>query len=145
MAMQDPMSPKGAFMAANPGSAPTLAATQAPEVGQEIPVNVYATDRAVVVVAPMPGITEDDLLIELDGRDLTISSEVRTPADKDYLVREFEYGGYHRTIDLPHRPGGDPIISLGNGLLAVTVPRADAPDDVLTADALTADTSAPAT
>jgi hypothetical protein len=52
----------------------------------------------------------------------------------DYLVREFDYGGYHCSLELPHRRAGDPIVSLGNGLLGVTVPRADASDDVLTAD-----------
>ncbi|MFN8040160.1 MAG: Hsp20/alpha crystallin family protein [Acidimicrobiales bacterium] len=94
---------------------------------QEILVNVYETERAMVVVAPMPGITDSEVHVELQGRRLTISAELRTAAPKDYVRREFDYGSYHRTIDLPHAPGGAPITSLGNGLLAVTVPRVGAP------------------
>ena len=94
---------------------------------QEVPVNLYETERAMVVIAPMPGISDSDVHVELEGRRLTISSELRTAAPKDYLRREFDYGCYHRTIELPHTPAGAPVTSLGNGLLAVTVPRVGAP------------------
>jgi len=111
---------------------------------QEVPVNVYETERAIVVVAPMPGITDSEVHVELEGRRLTISAELRTAAPKDYVRREFDYGAYHRSIELPHAPAGAPITSLGNGLLAVTVPRVGAPpgppgDPVQRADERTAE------
>lgn len=126
-------------MSAHETSTPVTSARMTADVGgavrrdrsdhppQEVPVNVYETERAMVVVAPMPGITDAEVNVELQGRRLTLSAELRTAAPKDYVRREFDYGSYHRSIELPHAPAGAPITSLGNGLLAVTVPRVGAP------------------
>jgi HSP20 family protein len=90
---------------------------------QRIPVNVYETDGAVVVVAPMPGVMPDDVQIAVEGSTLTIRSELRTDAPKDYLLHEWEYGAYERTLELPDGLDGPVTASLGNGQLAVSVRR----------------------
>jgi HSP20 family protein len=90
---------------------------------QRIPVNIYETDNAVVVVAPMPGVMPDDVEIAVEGRRLTIRAELRTDAPKHYVLHEWDYGAYERTLELPVDAPGPVTASLGNGQLAVSLRR----------------------
>jgi HSP20 family molecular chaperone IbpA len=91
---------------------------------QHIPVNVYETSDAVVIVAPMPGVQAEDVAVSVDGDDrLHLSARLRTAAPKDYLLHEWDYGAYERVYDLPQGFSGAVIASLGNGQLAVRVER----------------------
>jgi HSP20 family protein len=90
---------------------------------QRIPVNVYRTTESIVVVAPMPGVTPDDIEIVLEGDRVHLHADLRTPADKDYLLHEWDYGCYDRTVDLPEVVGWPVVASLGNGQLAVSLHR----------------------
>jgi len=92
---------------------------------QWIPVNVWETSHAVVVAAPMPGVTNEDVYVSLtDGR-LVIAAELRAPARRHYTMREWDYGSYRREIDLPPAVGAPVTASLGNGILAVSVAKLD--------------------
>jgi HSP20 family molecular chaperone IbpA len=100
--------------------------TASPMDGQnDVPVNMYETEGAVVVVAPFPGVMPDDVRVELDGRALHLHAEMRTPAPKDYLLHEWHYGPWDRTVDLPEGFAGEANASFGNGQLAVRVLRGD--------------------
>ena len=90
---------------------------------QRVPINMYETDAAVVIVAPLPGVMPDDIQITVDGNQLRLTAEMRSDAPKDYLVREWTYGPYERTVELPDGFGGDATASYGNGQLAVRVTR----------------------
>ena len=90
---------------------------------QRVPVNVYTTDSAAVVVAPLPGVMPDDVAIEIDGNRLTLKAEMRSSAPKDYVVHEWSYGPYERTVELPEGFGGEATASFGNGQLAVSVKK----------------------
>ena len=95
-------------------------------MAQRLPVNLYETDQAVVVVTPMPAVMPDDVHVTLDGRTLSIRAECRTDADKrDYLLREWEYGPYERELELPEGFGGTAEASFGNGQLALRVEKGD--------------------
>jgi HSP20 family protein len=89
-----------------------------------VPVNMYEADEAYVVVAAMPGVMPDDIDVRLEGNSLGIFAEMRTPAVKAYLIHEWHYGPYERTIDLPRDCTGKFETSFGNGQLAVRVFRA---------------------
>lgn len=91
---------------------------------QSVPVNVYRTPEAIVVVAPMPGVDLEDVEVALDGDSLVLRADLRTAAPKDYLVHEWDYGHYERRVPLPEHVTGEPILSLGRGQLAVSLPRA---------------------
>jgi HSP20 family molecular chaperone IbpA len=94
-----------------------------PMQDQQVPVNMYEATDAVVIVAPLPGVMEDDVRVEVaDGR-LTIAAEMRSPAEKDYLLHEWTYGPWHRTVELPGGFGPTFETSFGNGQLAVRVLR----------------------
>ncbi len=90
---------------------------------QSVPVNVYEAEEAVVVVAPLPGVMPDDVEVRVEGNELLIRASMRTMAQKDYLVHEWHYGPYHRSVELPPGYGGEGSASFGNGQLAVRVKR----------------------
>lgn len=91
---------------------------------QQIPLNVYETTDALVVVAPMPGVRADDVAVAIDdGGQLHLTARLRTAAPKDYLLHEWDYGAYERSYELPAEYAGAVTASLGNGQLAVRVER----------------------
>jgi HSP20 family molecular chaperone IbpA len=95
-------------------------------MAQRLPVNVYETTGAVVVVTPMPAVMASDVHVTLDGRSLSIRAECRTPAEKDYLLHE-------RDLELPDGFAGMAEASFANGQLALRVERggtASGPRDV---------------
>jgi HSP20 family protein len=100
------------------------------EVGQQhVPVNVWETGGALMVVAAMPAVMPDDIEITLDQERLTIRAERRTEAPKDYLTHEWDYGPYERTLDLPDGFAGAVVATLGNGQLAIRVGKTGTGED----------------
>jgi HSP20 family molecular chaperone IbpA len=94
---------------------------------QPVPVNVYETSSSLVIVAPLPAVTADDVHIELRPGCLRIWAGLRSAAPRRYLVHEWDYGGYEREVDLPDGFGGGVEASLANGQLAVRVLRGTPP------------------
>ena len=95
-----------------------------PDAGpQSVPVNVYETTEAVVLVAAMPAVRAEDVTIELTDGMVRLTADLRTAAPKDYLVHEWAYGGYQRDVVLPEGFVGPATASLGNGQLAVRIAR----------------------
>ena len=94
---------------------------------QHVPVNVYEADGAVVVVAPLPGVMPDDVTVDVEPGRVTIHADMRSPAPKDYLVHEWHYGPFERTVEVPDGFGAEVRASFGNGQLAVSLTRGDAP------------------
>jgi HSP20 family molecular chaperone IbpA len=90
-----------------------------------VPVNVYEADGAVVIVAPLPGVMPGDVEVVVDGAEVVIRAAMRSPAPKDYLVHEWHYGPYERTVSVPEGYGGEAKVSFGNGQLAVRVGRGE--------------------
>jgi HSP20 family molecular chaperone IbpA len=79
-----------------------------------------------VVVAPLPAVQPSDVTVELTPGRLRFTSRLRSAAPKDYLVHEWDYGGYERELELPSGFGGGVEASLANGQLAVRVLRGEA-------------------
>jgi HSP20 family protein len=92
-----------------------------------IPVNMFENERELMVVAPMPGVDVTDISVDVspDGR-LTLRAQLHGEGQKrrEYLLREWSYGPYERTVNLPR--GVDAArahLAYGNGVLAVTLPK----------------------
>ena len=93
-----------------------------------IPINLFENDRELMVVAPMPGVAPEDISVDVtsDGR-LTLRARMHGEGQERiaYLLREWSYGPYERTIDLP-----EPVdaaranVTYGNGVLSITFPKA---------------------
>jgi HSP20 family protein len=95
---------------------------------QVVPVNVYETDGALVVVAPLPAVQPSDVAIDLWPGRLRIVAHVRSAPPRTYLVHEWDYGGYERELELPAGFGAQVEASLANGQLAIRILRGDAPE-----------------
>ena len=68
---------------------------------QSVPVNVYETPAALVVLAPLPAVTAKDVTIEVSPGSLRFWARLRSAGPRDFLVHEWEYGCYEREIELP--------------------------------------------
>ena len=90
---------------------------------QKVPVNVYETKGALVIISPLPAVTAEDVTIELHPGTLRFWANLRSAPPREYLTHEWEYGGFEREIDVPEGYGGNVEASLANGQLAIRVLR----------------------
>ncbi len=92
-----------------------------------IPINVYENDRELLLTAPMPGVEPEDIAVEVtDDGHLTLRADERGPGQEriTYLRREWSYGPYARTIELPCAvDAGSANVSFGNGVLSLSLPK----------------------
>jgi len=109
----------------------STAATERTMQPQSVPVNVYESAGALVVVAPFPAVTAQDVTIELQPGYLRFWARLRSAGPREYLVHEWEYGGYEREVEVPDGYGGAVEASVTNGQLVVRVMRG-ATTDVIT-------------
>ena len=107
----------------------TTGAQAAAGTPQSVPVNMYETDGAMVIVAPLPGVMPDDVEVRVRGTSATITASMRTPAQKDYVLHEWHYGPYERTVEVPAGFAGGGEASFANGQLAVRLLRGDGSGD----------------
>jgi HSP20 family molecular chaperone IbpA len=92
---------------------------------QRVPINMYEATEALVIVAPLPGVMADDVTVDVEGNEVRISAAMRTPAEKDYVLHEWHYGPFERTVEIPDGFGGDASARFGNGQLVIRVERGD--------------------
>jgi HSP20 family molecular chaperone IbpA len=92
---------------------------------QSVPVNVYETPAALVVVAPLPAVTPGDVTVDVRPGSLRFYARLRSAGPREYVLHEWEYGGYEREIDLPDGFGKGVEATLTNGQLAIRVLRGD--------------------
>jgi HSP20 family protein len=93
-------------------------------------VNVSETKEGLELTAELPGLSEENLSIELEENVLTISGEKAEPVtegddERKFLVRERNYGAFHRTFSLSRAINSDDIVAtFENGVLTVVLPKA---------------------
>ncbi len=92
-----------------------------------IPVDVRAEDEAFVITAWVPGVTVEDLRIEILDDTVTLEGEFKASEQDHYLVREIPSGAFRRVIQLPTAlEAGEAEAELSNGVLTLRVPKAKA-------------------
>jgi HSP20 family protein len=93
-----------------------------------IPINLFQNDHELMVVAPMPGVAPEDISIDVtDDGGLTLRAAQHGEGQEriEYLLREWSYGPYERSIELPCAVDSRRAnVSFGNGVLSVTFPKA---------------------
>ena len=96
---------------------------------QEIPVKVYKTEDRLMVVAPMPGLEPENILIEVtDYGRLILHGELRGMLKdvKELLLDEWSVGIFHRELELPASVNGEYAnVTYGNGVVTVALPISD--------------------
>lgn len=89
--------------------------------------DVHETEAGVIVTADLPGLSEQDVVIELDEAVLTLKGERKGEAAHDegrFHVQERSFGAFSRRIVLPFAPLHDQVqASFANGTLTITLPR----------------------
>lgn len=95
-------------------------------IGWAPAIEVSERDGQYKVRAELPGLSPDDVKVEVSNRTLTIQgerSEEREQTDKNVYRSERQYGAFYRTVPLPE--GADvehANAKFDNGLLEVSVP-----------------------
>jgi len=102
------------------------AETEATMRAQQVPVNVYETTGALVIVAPLPAVQPSDVTVSFEPGTVRFWAHLRSAPPREYLVNEWDYGGYEREVGVPDGFGAGLEASLANGQLAIRVLRGDA-------------------
>ena len=87
-------------------------------------VNVKEYEDRFTLQLAVPGFTKKEIAINIDGDQLTISSEKEGLNDGNFTLREFNYGTFKRSFTLPEDVDNDKIeASFANGILTLDIPK----------------------
>ena len=94
----------------------------------ELIIDVYETDKEVVVESAIAGVTAEELDISLEQDILIIKGERKDPAlqdkEKNYFVKECFFGPFEKEIILPKEVDTSQIkAKMKNGLLIIRLPK----------------------
>ena len=89
-------------------------------------VDIFETDKEIIVLADIPGVKAPDLSIDLRDDTLTLTGEVKPlnrPEEEDILI-EYQFGRYYRQFTLAEVIDQRKIhAALDNGVLRLTLPK----------------------
>ena len=90
-------------------------------------VDVAETPKAITVQAELPGLSQQDLDVQVHGNLLTIKGQKtleREEKDTNWHVVERRSGSFSRTIQLPFEPADEAVdASFKDGVLHITVAK----------------------
>jgi HSP20 family protein len=93
------------------------------------PVNIWRGDNSVVVTAELPGVTRDEVTLNLQDDVLTLEGK-REPTQQENINwqrRERAYGSFSRAVQLPFRVDPDKVQArFNNGVLEIELERLEA-------------------
>jgi HSP20 family protein len=98
--------------------------------GSALALDVHETDTNFEVAASLPGVSEDNIHINLHDDILTIQAEIPDQTSERQegrtLIRERRYGKFSRRIRLPQPVNADAVeADFNNGVLTLTLPKAE--------------------
>jgi HSP20 family protein len=92
-------------------------------------INLTEDKDHYYIRAELPGVSADELNLQVTGNNLSISGERKIETEKDevrYHRKEREAGKFSRAVSLPGDIDPDGVSgSLTNGILKVSVPKAE--------------------
>jgi HSP20 family protein len=93
-------------------------------------INIWADEESAIVTAEIPGLSKDNLDINVTGDTLTVAG-VRKPDElpegAKYHRQERQYGEFSRSIRLPYTVDVNKVkATFKNGILEVLLPRIEA-------------------
>lgn len=90
-------------------------------------VDIYETEEALTLVADMPGVSKEQLEIDVDQGVLTLSARIEQEPQEKSLYQEFRPSGYYRQFRLLE--DFDVVkadAQIRNGVLTLQLPKAEA-------------------
>ncbi|SFG52745.1 Hsp20/alpha crystallin family protein [Neptunomonas qingdaonensis] len=98
-------------------------------------LNVSGGEKEYEISIELPGLSEDDIHIDLQGNVLTIQGqkeEVNEDKDKHYYRVERSSGSFQRTLSLPDDADTEGMTAtMRNGLLTLSIPRKATPNEAV--------------
>lgn len=90
-------------------------------------MDMYETDKAVVVETPLAGINPEDVKVSVEKGVLTVQGESKKEHevdDKNYYRKEVRSGAFFRQVALPSAVLEDKVSAeFENGMLKITCPK----------------------
>lgn len=98
-------------------------------VEPEPSVDIFEEEDSVVVKSDLPGMSKDDIEVNLTDDTITLSGEKKEEEKierKNYYCHERSYGSFTRTFALPKEVQSDKAkASFKNGVLEVRIPKSE--------------------
>lgn len=92
-------------------------------------IEVSDTKEAIVVKAQLPGVSKEQIQVNVSDNTLTIKGETKKEdkeEGKNYYRQEFRYGAFMRTVPLPTAVQGEKAAAqLKDGVLEITIPKSE--------------------
>ncbi len=92
-------------------------------------LDMYQTDKDVVVKASLPGVKPNEVKVTISGDVLTIEGERKEEhevKEGDYLRRESRYGTFSRSVTIPVPIKSDKVdAEFEDGVLTLTMPKTE--------------------
>ena len=97
--------------------------------GRNLPrVNIYQTDKDVVLKAEIPGVAKEDLNIYVDENLVRLAGQIKRDhefKDENIFRSERYYGSFSRSIPLPVEVNSEEAkAQYRDGILSITLPKA---------------------
>lgn len=90
-------------------------------------MDVAEDDKNFLVKADIPGVSKDDIKVEIDGNQVTLSAEIKEEKEvggAGMLCRERQYGQQYRSFTLPQEVDDTKAqAKYENGVLQLTLPK----------------------
>ncbi len=98
-----------------------------------LPLDVYATDEAVIIIAAIPGLGPEDIEITVNQNTVTIGGQLPNAAASEdgtgatWYLHELGHGEFRRSVSLPIDVDSSRAdATVENGVLRLFLPRAEA-------------------
>ncbi len=95
--------------------------------GRRMPIDVQSDDEAYLITAAVPGLSAEEVTVEVLEDLVTMSGEITLDEsdDNEKLLSELRYS-FYRQIRLPEAVNADEVeAKVEKGLLTVRIPKAD--------------------
>jgi len=93
------------------------------------PVDIYETEDSLVFKAELPGVTKEDILVEVKDNTMTLKGEkkfVKEVKEEGYHRVERAYGAFQRAFTLPGMVEQDKVkAKFKDGILEIVLPKAE--------------------
>jgi len=101
-------------------------------MARPVPLDVYATPDAAIVIAAVPGMTPENLEITYTQNTLTLSGSVPDVIESEqgqhatWYLRELWSGQFQRTVSLPFEVDASKAeATFEHGIVRITLPKAE--------------------
>jgi len=93
------------------------------------PVDIYETVESIVLEAELPGITKEDIVVEVKDGTLTLKGDrkfEKEVKEENYHRVERSYGAFQRAFTLPGTVQHDKVkAKFKDGILEITLPKVE--------------------